>query len=129
MKIAMVTDSFYPSIGGSETAIKNLCLEFIRKGHRVKIYGLFEGVKSPDSNIEVIYISSKVKGIDLKCFYYPATSLCAYYGWNAAGIPAHEMRGVRGTDDLPILGFANLDQISGKIILLWRMQKRFWLFK
>jgi len=66
MKIAMVTDSFYPSVGGSETAIKNLSLEFLEMGHEVRVYGLFEGVKSPDPKIDVVYVSSMVFGLNLK---------------------------------------------------------------
>ena len=66
MKIAMVTDSFYPLVGGSETAIKSLSLEFLKMGHQVKVYGLFEGVKSPDPRIDVVFISPKVWGLNLK---------------------------------------------------------------
>jgi glycosyltransferase involved in cell wall biosynthesis len=66
MKIAMVTDSFYPTIGGSETAIKNLSLEFLKMGHQVKVYGLFEGVESPDARINVVYVSPKIQGLNLK---------------------------------------------------------------
>ena len=68
MKIAMVTDSFYPAVGGSETAIKNLSLTFLEMGHQVKIYGLFEGVESPDPKIDVVYISPKAWRLNLKAF-------------------------------------------------------------
>lgn len=68
LKIAMVTDSFNPSVGGSETAIKNLSLGFLALGHQVRIYGLFEGVESPDPRLKVIYVPPKVFGLNLRAF-------------------------------------------------------------
>lgn len=65
LKIAMVTDSFHPLVGGSETAIKNLSLGFLKMGHEVKIFGLFEGVQSPDSRLDVIYVPETISGINL----------------------------------------------------------------
>ncbi len=64
----MVTDSFHPLVGGSETAIKNLSLGFIKAGHQVRVYGLFEGVKSPDPRLEVIHIPPKFLGKNLRLF-------------------------------------------------------------
>jgi glycogen(starch) synthase len=37
MNILMITHSYYPNIGGVEVAVKNLCKEFVKKGHGVEI--------------------------------------------------------------------------------------------
>ena len=37
MNILVVTNSYYPNIGGVEIAVRNLCNQFMKEGHKVEI--------------------------------------------------------------------------------------------
>jgi glycosyltransferase involved in cell wall biosynthesis len=68
MKIAMVTDSFFPWVGGSETAIRMLTRIMRQNGHDVRVYGLFDVAESPDPNVPTVRVSSKWMGINAKIY-------------------------------------------------------------
>ena len=69
MKIAMITDSFYPFVGGSETAIRNLTETLNKAGHDVKVFGVFPEVSSPDERyVPVVKIDPDIFGINLRVF-------------------------------------------------------------
>ena len=67
IKIAMVTDGFYPNVGGSETAIRKLSENFINMGHETIVYGVFPEIDNPNpKKIKVIKIDSRILGINFK---------------------------------------------------------------
>ena len=68
MKIAMVTDSFYPWVGGSETAIRMHVKTMRSMGHDVRVYGLFDQVESPGEDVPTIKVSSRWMGLPLKIY-------------------------------------------------------------
>lgn len=63
----MLTDSFYPEIGGSETAIWNLCDTFARAGHVVGVAVITQrGARSPSDLFSFWNVSSRMAGVDAK---------------------------------------------------------------
>lgn len=68
MKIAMVTDSFFPYVGGSETAIRMLTKTMRRMGHEVRVYGLFDTAASPEPDVPTIRVPSRWMGMNLKIY-------------------------------------------------------------
>ena len=67
MRILMVTDSFYPQVGGSETAIAMLSETLIGFGHEVGVAVMSRPqAASPSPRISFWKISSRIAGFDCK---------------------------------------------------------------
>lgn len=67
MRILMVTDSFYPEIGGSETAIWRLSDTLVDMGHSVGVAVISKpDAKSPSSKFSFWNVSSRWNGIEAK---------------------------------------------------------------
>ncbi len=65
----MLTDSFYPEVGGSETAIWRLSEALVEAGHQVGIAVISKPKASnPSDAVSFWNVSAKVKGMDLKFF-------------------------------------------------------------
>ncbi len=67
MRILMLTDSFYPEVGGSETAIWRLSEALVALGHEAGVAVISKPkASSPSDKFRFWNVSSKVGGIDLK---------------------------------------------------------------
>lgn len=78
MKILIYSPKFYPSVGGLENLTLMLALEFIKKGHDVKVI-CFEQTGTDSCGVETYYQPSVFKQIALffwsSVFYMPNLSL------------------------------------------------------
>ena len=69
MKILHVTDSFYPIVGGSETAVRYLSDTMVDLGHEVEIAVMSMKDASCDSKkVKFSLISSKIFGVNMRFF-------------------------------------------------------------
>jgi glycosyltransferase involved in cell wall biosynthesis len=67
MRILMLTDSFHPYVGGSETAIHRLSDTFVDMGHTVGVAVISRpDAFAPSSKFSFWNVSSRVFGIDMK---------------------------------------------------------------
>jgi glycosyltransferase involved in cell wall biosynthesis len=67
MRVLMLTDSFYPEIGGSETAIWNLSDTLVDLGHTVGVIVISKpNASAPSTKFSFWNVSSRIHGIDLK---------------------------------------------------------------
>ncbi len=113
----MVTDSFYPTVGGSETAIQNLSERFTDMGHEVIIYGVHPKIKSPPNNrVKVIKIESRVYGWNFKLFGKLANLNKEIKKFNPDIINAHFMliSGYLGVKVAKMNKIASLVTVRGK---------------
>ena len=65
MKIALVTSSFLPQVGGAEMVVHNLALQWVRQG-----CGGWTRLDQRDSGLSLLLIPSALPFLKLRRFYY-----------------------------------------------------------
>lgn len=67
MRILMLTDSYFPEVGGSETAIWKLSEAMVQKGHTVGVAVISKpNASNPSPKLSFWNVSSRIGGIDCK---------------------------------------------------------------
>ncbi|MCX6780272.1 MAG: glycosyltransferase family 4 protein [Candidatus Magasanikbacteria bacterium] len=61
MKIAFVISTFPPRIGGMGQVALNQALGLVRLGHEITVFTLDYGVRLPESNLKIEYLSAKIR--------------------------------------------------------------------